>query len=72
MEKMRLINILAELYDADPADIQWDGSGSCDMVQFVTNSEKPRRYTLKLSQDNTGISGCGVCDFRVRVIESDS
>ena len=68
MEKVRLINILAGLYDADPADILWDDSGSCDVIQFTTNEEFPKRYVLKLSQDNTGVSGSSVCDFRVRVI----
>lgn len=68
MEKMRLINILAELCDADPADIQWDGSGNCDTIQFVTQGKNPKRFLLKLAHDNAGIISDNTCDFRVRVI----
>ena len=67
-EEMRLINILAELCDADPADIQWDGSGNCDTVQFVTKGKNPKRFLLKLAQDNAGMTSDNTCDFRVRVI----
>ena len=67
-EEVRLINVLAELCDADPADIKWDGSGNCDTVQFVTNGKNPQQFLLKLAQDNVGATPANTFDFRVRVI----
>lgn len=34
----RLINILAELCQCDPAEIEWDGEGSTDTIAFKTES----------------------------------
>lgn len=64
-KEIRLIDILAELCYADPAYIEWDGSGSADLVRFRTSE---REYLLKLSRDNTGCSSGNTQDFRVRVI----
>ena len=69
MRKIRLLNVLAELCKCDPRDIEWDNSGSADMVRFSVKSGKnPVSYVLKMSRDNSGVSCDGFMDFRVRVI----
>lgn len=69
MEEMRLINILAELCQADPADIKWDGSGECDLIHFTTSGKDRKSFVLKLAKDNVGRIPSGIHDFRVRVLE---
>jgi hypothetical protein len=64
-EKPRLINILAELCQCDPAAIEWDGEGSSDTIAFNTGSN---RYLLKLARESVQGSSASVMDFRVRVL----
>lgn len=66
-EKPRLINILAELCQCDPAAIEWDGEGSADTIAFNTGSN---RYLLKLARESVQGSSASVMDFRVRVLIS--
>lgn len=66
-EKPRLINILAELCQCDPAAIEWDGEGSADTIAFSTGSN---RYLLKLARESVHGSSATVMDFRVRVLIS--
>lgn len=63
--EIRLINILAELCDCDPADIFWDGSGSADTVVFNASDAS---YLLKISRDNVAGTPPNCLDFRVRVM----
>ena len=62
--EIRLINVLAELCSTDPAEIEWDGSGTVDLVRFRTSE---REYLLKLSRENVSGSFGNTHDFRVRV-----
>lgn len=64
-DKPRLINILAELCQCDPATIEWDGEGSADTIAFNTGSN---RYLLKLARESVHGSSASVMDFRVRVL----
>ena len=64
-EKPRLINILAELCQCDPANIEWDGEGSCDTIAFKTEN---CRYLLKLAKESVHGKSADTMDFRVRVI----
>lgn len=64
-EKPRLINILAELCQCDPAAIEWDGEGSADTIMFNTGSN---RYLLKLARESVQGGSASVMDFRVRVL----
>lgn len=64
-KEVRLINILAELYECDPANIFWDGSGSADTVVFNSSDAS---YLLKMSRDNIAGTPPGYLDFRVRVM----
>lgn len=64
-EKPRLINILAELCQCDPAEIEWDGEGSVDTVAFKTDS---CRYLLKLARESVQGQSASIMDFRVRVL----
>lgn len=64
-EKTRLINILAELCQCDPANIEWDGEGSCDTIAFKTEN---CRYLLKLAKESVQGRSADTMDFRVRVI----
>ena len=66
-EKPRLINILAELCQCDPAAIEWDGEGSADTIAFNTGSN---RYLLKLARESVQGGSASVMDFRVRVLIS--
>lgn len=66
-DKPRLINILAELCQCDPADIEWDGEGSSDTIAFKTDD---CRYLLKLARESVYGSSATVMDFRVRVLIS--
>lgn len=66
-KKPRLINILAELCQCDPATIEWDGEGSADTIAFHTDSN---RYLLKLARESVQGSSTSVMDFRVRVLIS--
>lgn len=66
-EKPRLINILAELCQCDPAAIEWDCEGSADTIAFDTGSN---RYLLKLARESVQGSSASVMDFRVRVLIS--
>ena len=61
----RLINILAELCQCDPANIEWDGEGSSDTIMFKTES---CRYLLKLAKESVQGKSSDTMDFRVRVI----
>lgn len=64
-ERLRLINILAELCQCDPAEVEWDGSGSTDTVAFNSDG---KRYLLKLAKESVQGQSASVMDFRVRVI----
>ena len=64
-DKPRLINILAELCQCDPANIEWDGEGSSDTIMFKTES---CRYFLKLAKESVQGKSADTMDFRVRVI----
>lgn len=64
-ETPRLINILAELCQCDPAEIEWDGEGSVDTVAFKTDS---CRYLLKLARESVQGQSASIMDFRVRVL----
>lgn len=64
-EKPRLINILAELCQCDPSEIEWDGEGSVDTITFKTES---CRYLLKLAREPIQGQYASVMDFRVRVM----
>lgn len=64
-ESPRLINILAELCQCDPAEIEWDGEGSVDTVAFKTDS---CRYLLKLARESVQGQSASIMDFRVRVL----
>lgn len=64
-ENLRLINILAELYQCDSAKIEWDGDGSVDTITFKTES---CRYLLKLAKESVQGKSADTMDFRVRVI----
>lgn len=64
-EKPRLINILAELYQCDPAEIEWDGDGSTDTITFKSEN---CRYLLKLARESVQGKSADTMDFRVRVI----
>lgn len=66
-DQPRLINILAELCQCDAADIEWDASGSSDIIGFKSGS---RRYLLKLAQESSGGYSDSFADFRVRVLIS--
>lgn len=63
--EIRLINILAELCQCDPANILWDGSGSADTVVFNGDDKS---YLLKMSRDNVAGTPKNCLDFRVRVM----
>lgn len=64
-DKPRLINILAELCQCSPAEIEWDGEGSVDTIAFKTES---CRYLLKLARESVQGKSASVMDFRVRVV----
>ena len=64
-DKLRLINVLAELCQCDPADIEWDGEGSVDTVTFKTEGCS---YLLKLAKESVQGQSASVMDFRVRVM----
>lgn len=64
-DELRLINILAELCQCDPAKIEWDGDGSIDTVAFKTES---CRYLLKLARESVQGQSGSIMDFRVRVL----
>lgn len=64
-EAPRLINILAELCQCDPANIEWDGEGSSDTIAFKTES---CRYLLKLAKESVQGKSADTMDFRIRVI----
>lgn len=64
-ESPRLINILAELCQCDPEEIEWDGEGSVDTVAFKTDS---CRYLLKLARESVQGQSASIMDFRVRVL----
>lgn len=64
-DKPRLINILAELCQCDPANIEWDGDGSSDTIMFKTES---CRYLLRLAKESVQGKSADTMDFRVRVI----
>ena len=64
-DKPRLINILAELCQCDPANIEWDGEGSSDTIMFKTKS---CCYLLKLAKESVQGKSADTMDFRVRVI----
>ena len=64
-EKPRLINILAELCQCDPADIEWDGEGPVDTVAFKAEGCS---YLLKLAKESVQGQSASVMDFRVRVM----
>ena len=64
-EEPRLINILAELCQCNPANIEWDGEGSSDTIMFKTES---CRYLLKLAKESIQGKSADTMDFRVRVI----
>lgn len=66
-EELRLINILANLCQSDPAEVEWDGSGSADAVSFVSDGG---RYTLKIAKEPAQGKSSSVMDFRVRVLVS--
>lgn len=61
----RLINILANLCQCDPANVEWDGSGPVDTVAFVSDG---KRYLLKLAKESVQGQSASVMDFRVRVL----
>ena len=61
----RLINILAELCQCDPSNIEWDGEGSSDTIMFKTEN---CRYLLKLAKESIQGKSADTMDFRVRVI----
>ena len=63
-EKPRLINILAELCQCDPAEIEWDGDGPVDTIAFKTES---CGYLLKLAKESVQGQSADTMDFRVRV-----
>lgn len=67
-EDLRLMDILAQLYVADPKNIKWDDSGSCDTVAFTSSGKEKRKFLLKLSRDNLSKTNGNTLDFRVRVI----
>lgn len=64
-DELRLINILAELCQCDPACVEWDGEGAADTVGFSSDG---KRYLLKLSKESVQGQCASVMDFRVRVI----
>ena len=64
-EKPRLINILAELCQCNPADIEWDGGGPVDIISFKTATHQ---YLLKLARESSQGRSVGDADFRVRVV----
>lgn len=64
-EKPRLINILAELCQCDPADVLWDGEGAADSIAFNSDG---RSYLLKLAKESVQGQCASVMDYRVRVI----
>ena len=64
-EEPRLINLLAELCQCDPAKVKWDGEGSADTVGFESDG---RKVLLKLSKESAGGQSGSFVDFRVRVI----
>ena len=64
-DKLRLLNILAELCQCDPADIEWDGEGSVDTITFKTEGCS---YFLKLAKESVQGQSASVMDFRVRVM----
>lgn len=64
-EAPRLIDILAELCQCNPAEIEWDIEGSVDTVLFKTES---CRYLLKLAKESVQGKSADTMDFRVRVI----
>lgn len=64
-ESSRLINILANLCQCDPANVEWDGSGPVDTVAFVSDG---KRYLLKLAKESVQGQSASVMDFRVRVL----
>ena len=66
-EKPRLINILAELCQCDPAEIEWNGGGPAETITFNAGSN---RYLLKLARESVQGGSASVMDFRVRVLIS--
>lgn len=64
-EDFRLINILAALYQCDPAEIEWDGDGVADTVSFNSDG---KQYLLKLAKESAQGQSASVMDFRVRVV----
>lgn len=64
-DEVRLINILAGLCCCDPAEIEWDGSGSIDTIAFETEG---CRYILKMAKESVQGQSASIMDFRVRVM----
>ena len=48
MEELRLIDILAQFFVADPKSVKWDDSGSCDTITFTTSGKNKQKFFLKL------------------------
>lgn len=68
MEDLRLMDILAQFFVADPKSVKWDDSGSCDTITFTSSDKEKRKFLLKLSRDNVCKTNGNSMDFRVRVI----
>ena len=68
MEELRLIDILAQFFVADPKSVKWDDSGSCDTITFTTSGKNKQKFFLKMAKDNVQSSKGNCVDFRVRVI----
>jgi len=68
MDELRLIDILAQFFIADPKSVKWDNSGSCDTITFTTSDKDKQRFLLKMAKDNVQSAKGNCLDFRVRVI----
>ena len=68
MEELRLIDVLAQFFVADPKNVKWDDSGSCDTITFTTSGKEKQKFFLKMAKDNVQSAKGNCLDFRVRVI----